>query len=201
MTIPRFRACAVPDCNNNSAVKGCAHGYCPKHYRRWKLYGDPLALAPRKPGKIENWINEVALPFDGSGCLIWPFYRNRQGYACYTTNGRPYLASRVICRLAHGEPKAEALVAAHSCFKGHDGCVNPRHLRWATASENERDKVSSGTSNRGENHPLAKLTEDDVYIIRSLAGVITQAEIGEMLSVSKWTVGDVIRRERWGWLK
>lgn len=196
----RFKACAVSDCNKNAGVKGCARGYCPKHYRRWKLYGDPLALAPRTPGRIETWINEVAIPFEGDECLIWPFYRNGDGYASYTIEGRPHLASRVICRWAHGEPKAASLVAAHSCFKGHEGCVNPRHLRWATASENALDKVASGTSNRGEGHALAKLTEDDVRVIRSLAGVMAQAEIAEMFGVSKWTIGDVIRRKRWDWL-
>lgn len=196
----RFKACAVPDCNNNAALKGCARGFCAKHYRRWKLYGDPLGLAPRAPGKIETWIQSVALPYASDDCLIWPFHRNARGYATYTTNGRPHIASRIICELAHGRAPANGMVAAHYCNNGHLGCVSPNHLRWATASENEIDKVANGTSNRGERHGMAKLTEADVLQIRQLAGSATYVEIAEEFGVSAWTVGDIVRRKLWGWL-
>ena len=44
-----------------------------------------------------------------------------------------------MCFLAHGEPPTPDHVAAHSCGKGRDGCVHPKHLRWATSSENALD--------------------------------------------------------------
>jgi hypothetical protein len=31
-------ACKVPNCGNDTS----AHGYCPRHYYRWRRYGDPL---------------------------------------------------------------------------------------------------------------------------------------------------------------
>jgi hypothetical protein len=110
------------------------------------------------------------------------------------------MAHRVIFEMLHGSPPTSDHVAAHSCFNGAKGCVNPRHIRWATASENEQDKVASGTSNRGERHGMSKLSEDDVRAIRDLEGAMPQTEIARTFGISKWTVGEIIRRERWGWL-
>lgn len=187
------------------AIDGCckpvvARGWCAAHYRRWQIHRDPLGFTPRKLGEIQTWVADVAVLFSGEDCLIWPFSRTEKGYATWTVDGRPQNASRVICRMVHGEPPSHSHVAAHNCFSGHLGCVNPQHLRWATASENEQDKVLSGTSNRGSRHGLSKLKDEDVRAIRALAGIMTQAEIAEKFGVSKWAVGDIIRRKRWAWL-
>lgn len=37
------RICSVSGCEKSHL----ARGYCDKHYRRWRLYGDPLGQAPR----------------------------------------------------------------------------------------------------------------------------------------------------------
>ena len=36
--------CAVPNCPKPHDAKG----YCTTHYWRWKTYGDPLTLSPRR---------------------------------------------------------------------------------------------------------------------------------------------------------
>lgn len=190
------RVCAIAGCRK--PVK--ARGWCAAHYSRWQTHGDPMGSAPRREGAIDVWVRTVAIGYSGDDCLIWPFFRGAKGYAFWTVGGRPRPAARAICELVHGKPPSGEHVAAHNCFMGASGCVNPRHIRWATASENERDKIASGTSNRGARHGMSKLTEADVLAIRSLQGKLTQAEIAERFGVSKWTVGDIIRRERWGWL-
>jgi hypothetical protein len=68
-----------------------------------------------------------------------------------TANWRPRTvrrAHRVMCEIAHGPKPAPGFVAAHTCGKGREGCVNPRHLRWASQKENMADKLLHGTSNR-----------------------------------------------------
>lgn len=195
-----FVACAVVGCNGDAGRPGAGRGYCGKHYRRWRLYGDPIGVAEKQATPPEQWVDGVALAFEGEECLIWPFGRNEHGYAVWTRDRRPQIASRLICQMVHGDPPALKLVAAHSCCKGHEGCVNPKHLRWATASENEQDKLLSGTSNRGERHGLAKLTEADVVAIRTLVKTATHAAVAAKFGVSKWTVLDIVRRKRWGWL-
>jgi hypothetical protein len=110
-------------------------------------------------------------------------------------------AHRVMCLLAHGQPPSIEHVAAHSCGNGAGGCVNPRHLRWATASGNEADKVFHGTSNRGERSGSAKLTESEVRSIRSLEGRMTQQDIADKFGVHLMTVNSILRRRNWGWME
>jgi len=68
-----------------------------------------------------------------------------------------------MCTLAHGEPPAVDMVAAHRCRSR--ACVNPGHLRWATALENNDDKAADGTHPKGELNPHAKLTEQQAVAI------------------------------------
>lgn len=80
----------------------------------------------------------------GGECLIFPFYRARNGYGVVYDGDKRTGAHRFICKLAHGEPEDEKLEAAHSCGNGHLGCVNPRHLRWKTRSENIKESADHG---------------------------------------------------------
>lgn len=102
-----------------------------------------------------------------------------------------------MCILAHGEPHAENLEAAHYCGKGHEGCVNPKHLRWATASENQMDRVAHGTSNRGERQWMAKLTEEKVREIRLLARVMSARRVARMFGITHSHVQDIVAGRRW----
>jgi hypothetical protein len=54
-------------------------------------------------------------------------------------------ATRVMCKLAHGPAPTPKHHAAHSCGKGHEACINPKHLRWATPRENAADAKLHGT--------------------------------------------------------
>lgn len=76
---------------------------------------------------------------------------------------------RLVAIAFIGEPPSRSHEVAHG-----DG--NPAHnavanLRWATRSENHSDKVAHGTHNRGERHPLAKLTTEQVRSIRAAHGL------------------------------
>lgn len=92
------------------------------------------------------------------------------------------LAHRAMAVLSFGQPEGKK-DAAHSCGKGHLGCVNPKHLRWDTRSGNFADKIAHGTHNRGEKSPVAKLTNAEVVKIRSLAGSASHSEIARMFGV------------------
>ena len=72
-----------------------------------------------------------------------------------------------MCFLANGDPPFEKADAAHSCGKGHEGCVHPKHLSWKTRLENVADTYVHDTIMRGERHFNARLTEDDVKAIRN----------------------------------
>lgn len=189
--------CDVPGCDKPHE----ARGYCSAHYDKLKKYGDPLhSLVSTAPGEPLSFLQSL-VGHDGDGCVLWPFARYPSGYGEINDGGTPKNAHRIMCVLAHGEPPTPDHVAAHSCGNGFAGCVNPRHLRWATQSENENDKVLHGTSNRGERSGSAKLTESDVRAIRSLEGRMTQQEIADKFGVHLMTVNSILRRRNWGWLE
>lgn len=185
--------CSVPGCGNPYE----ARGLCRNHYYRLRKHGDPLA-GRTSPGEPMRWVTEVAAKYEADDCLIWPFGGGT--YGALWIDGRQDKAHRVICEMIHGAPTSDRSEVAHSCGKGHEGCVNPRHLRWATRSENLMDRVEHGTSGRGEDNSHAKLTEDDVMFIRANAGGMSQGKLAERFGVSRKTIGGIVQGKRWAWL-
>lgn len=102
---------------------------------------------------------------------------------------------------------AEAFIGTKPSFKHHaahwDGDkTNNRstNLRWATPSENEKDKTRQGkrADTRGEKHPMHVLTEAKVRQIRldRKAGIPVK-EIAAAYGVGRLTVYDVVRGVTW----
>lgn len=145
-------------------------------------------------------MKEVALTFSGDECLPWPFGDNGKGYGVFHVKRRAVSAHGYVCERTYGPRPTRDHEAAHSCGKGHLGCVNPRHLRWATRSENSADKVAHGTVSRGARNPANRLSEDDVRSIRALIGLRTQREIAAQFGVCQMTISHIATRKQWGWL-
>jgi len=173
------------------------------HWGRWKRLGDPLKSLRPANGTTAAYYAETVVPYEGDECLIWPFAKNADGRAVMSTWPKPgmQLVHRRLCGDVHGEPPTPLHDAAHSCGKGNLGCVNKRHLRWATKSENEMDKVGHGTSNRGEQHGAHKLTEADVREIRAMRGREKQADLARRFGINNSLVSMIQTRKRWEWLE
>lgn len=151
----------------------------------------------KKPanGTLAKWI-EDHLTYDGDDCLIWPFYRSQNGYA---RKGTVYV-SRIICDRVYGPPPSERHEAAHSCGRGHLGCVHPKHLRWDTKAGNHADKILHGTSLRGERHNMVKLSKRDVErIISRLQNNELHQSIAHDFGVTFQTISDIKHGKTWGW--
>lgn len=188
---PPRKTCTVEGCN----TKHFGHGYCGKHYYRWRQHGDPLGGKLEAGVKLE-WIHSVALKYDGEDCLAWPFIAKAKfGYGRLRVDGRQWEAHRYICIQAHGNPPSKNHHAAHSCGNGDKGCCNPHHLRWATPQENRDDTLIHGTRNRGERNGRAKLTESDIRAIR--ASQRSNSALADAFNVSKTTVFEVRNGKRW----
>lgn len=112
-------------------------------------------------------------------------------------DGRLQLAHREVCRAAFGPPPTQSHVAAHSCGNGHLGCVNPKHVRWATDEENKHDMLAHGTRLFGEANGAARLTAQQVRAIRDLCASLSQRKIASMFGVSKSTVSSICHDETW----
>lgn len=100
--------------------------------------------------------------FDGLACLLLP-YADLRKPSSVRVNGRDCIAARTMCKMAHGKPKSDELVARHLCGRGHWSCVNPSHLRWGTHAQNAHDTSL--------HHRLPKFQPD---IDRALVSLIQQ---------------------------
>ena len=137
----------------------------------------------RKKGYAQAWIAENA-SHDGQACLPWPFDRDR-GRASASGG---YSVCRKICEAAHGPPPTPQHQAAHSCGKAHEGCVNPRHLRWATPRENSADRHIHGTQTK-------KLTVEQVREI--LNSSEKNASLARRFGVDPSNISHIRRGKQW----
>jgi hypothetical protein len=141
-------------------------------------------------GKCYQWLQDH-LEYDGDYCLIWPFYRNPNGYGMLGHNGEHYWAHRLMCELVHGPAPTPDHEAAHACGNGAIGCAHPKHLSWKTRSENLLDCREHGTHARNIHGNHGRLTYEQVQQIRDLKGKKTQAEIAAIFGIHEPSVRDI----------
>lgn len=130
---------------NECSVEGCTQrhhckGYCNRHYRRWKKYGDPHYTIPR-PTESERFWSKV----DKSGeCWIWTGGK-RNGYGFFNVRPTTIGAHRFAYIEANG-PVPEGLVIDHRCRVKL--CVNPKHLQAVTIALNGQNVSGPDSNNR-----------------------------------------------------
>lgn len=72
------------------------------------------------------------------------------------------------------------------------------NLRWATCTENQRDRFTHGTSNRGEGHGASRLTEAQVREIRARrAAGERNRDLGPIYGVNENTISNIVTRKKW----
>lgn len=192
--------CKIDGCCNHVHVKQA--GLCRRHYLRDRRYGSPLAGGPSisPAGAPIAWMVRN-LNYSGDECLIWPFGRTGSGYGAMKEGGRQRLAHLWVCQRVHGDQPSSDMEAAHSCGNGHLGCVNPRHLRWATKVENAEDRTRHGRTSRGERHTNAVLKERQVLEIYAAKVTGPSASVvAQRYGVAKPTVCCIWNGRTWSWL-
>jgi hypothetical protein len=142
--------------------------------------------------RLKWLLNHVSVEQDE--CLIWPFSFTSRGYPAFGVGRKQIGAHRYVCQLAHGLPP-EGSQAAHSC--GVPACVNPKHLRWATASENQADKLLHGTLAYGQSNAASKLTLEDVQEIKAAIGTAPQKVLAERYGVSQAAITFIATGRNW----
>lgn len=184
--------CIFVGCDRQgSSTRG---GLCGAHYKRKWRHGDPAGVRKMRANDGEPllWLKDH-VSYDGDDCLKWPFADRGSGYgAVNDDDGVTSGAHRLMCILAHGEPSGPRDQAAHSCGRGHMGCVNPRHLRWATKAENAADRVGHGTHGRGEANGNALLTNDQARAVRSAWPRRSQNQLARQYGVSQTQIWKIV---------
>jgi hypothetical protein len=91
-------------------------------------------------------------------------------------------------------PKPQGMECCHN--DGDSWNNHLSNLRWDTPRNNQLDRIKHGTSNRGERHAAAKLTEAQVRAIRADARL--QREIAAEYGVRENTISRIKSGKRWG---
>jgi hypothetical protein len=88
----------------------------------------------------------------------------------------------------------DGLEILHSCRSKN--CLNPAHLTSDTHAKNMGDMIRDGTSTRGENHPQAILTDEQV---REILRRSTEKRriLGEEFGVAHSVISRIIHRKSW----
>ena len=184
--------CSVHDCGRSSRTKGL----CSMHYKRLRSNGDPLITQiPRHKAKA-LFYEILKTGQDVKECIYWPHAKaGRERRPWVKIDGKQGYVARFLCEKVHGNQPSNNMQAAHIC--GDCKCVNPWHLRWATPVENAADKIRHGTHGAGILHPRCRLTNEDVYTIRKLAGYLKMTEIAKIYSMTPQGIEGIIKRKSW----
>lgn len=187
------KLCSIENCFSKSFRRG----WCSGHYARWRRHGDPTL--GRTPVGEPHAFLEKAILMETDDCIEWPYGKTTFGYGTVYIEGMKCRAHRVVLERTCGPAPTDRHLAIHAPGICHNpSCVNKRHLRWGTYSENNSDKLIDGTDARGENHGNSTLNADQVLSIRD--DIRDLSKIAQEYQIHKETVRKIKLGVRWGWL-
>ena len=168
--------CVVDGCNNEVLASYARFGdesstkYCRKH-RTWLKQRGSLEPTKFSRGSLnerfERRLAEIEKKDDS--CWIWTFAKNKKGYGVIGgADKKTLFAHRVSYQYHYGDLESKDYVL-HSC--DNPSCVNPKHLRKGTCSENIKEAFDKGRKTNpvafGEDNPKSKLTVEQVRFIKA----------------------------------
>ncbi len=133
-------------------------------------------------------------------CWIWHAVIDRHGYGrFFVRRGQPCLRAHRYAYIRAKGPIPVGMLVRHICDT--PSCVNPEHLLIGTHVDNMNDMKRRGRGfgpGLGEKHPRAKLTGEQVCLIReAYRRGETVAELAERFVLNKPHVRKVVTREIW----
>lgn len=143
---------------------------------------------------FSRWSDKVLVD---DGCWEWQAGRGPQGYGAIRIPTKTKRAHRVSYELFRG-PIPDGLLVCHHC--DNPGCVKPSHLFVGTTADNmhDRDRKGRGNQRGGEQHPNAKLSGEDVLVIRELceSGSL-QKVVADRFGVTFQEISKIVTRKIW----
>lgn len=144
--------------------------------------------------------NRVAI-LSPSECWLWQGAINDDGYGILRFRGEAHKSHRLAWILTNGEPGD--LHVLHRCDNRR--CCNLSHLFLGTHADNMKDMAlkGRGTKRCGEDVPISKLKEKDIFAILELHEVqeMTQTAIARLYNVSQPNIGNIVRGDTWKHIK
>lgn len=144
----------------------------------------------------DRFMDKVVLAEDG--CWTWAAYATPLGYGKFGVDGDVKRSHRVSYEIFVGKIP-EGLFVCHKC--DNPACVNPEHLFVGTQADNMRDMSNKGRGvsppiSNGEDHPMSKLTGEDVIWIRGLSH-LGLPKLSKLFSVTRQNIFRILARKSW----
>lgn len=144
-----------------------------------------------KPNGQKEFFNKVEKT---EGCWKWKGRKHPTGYGVFDFLGSAWLAHRVSWLFHAGSIEQEKDIL-HSC--DNPECVNPAHLRVGTHAENMRDKLERGRQKRGTQCSNAKLTDDQVAIIKAAGRAVPRLVMAQEFGVNRQAISNILCGRKW----
>lgn len=186
---------------------------CGKQFLRPSSYvefqrkkGKELKYCSRKcmgEGQRTNLSKELfeknSIPVPASGCWIWtgPIWESN-GYGRISRNRSSGgdIGAHKASYITHKGKVPIGHVVRHLCDTPL--CVNPDHLLTGTVYDNKRDAVKRQRHAHGSTSGNAKLSENDIPLIRKLlASGLSQSEVARRFGVSHGIIFNIDHNVTW----
>lgn len=152
-------------------------------------------MAKAKDLKIRFW-GKVSIRSKDE-CWPWLARKIRNGYGQFAIGKLRLSSHRMAYELFYGK-SPDDLCVLHTCDNRE--CNNPHHLFLGTILDNIRDREKKGrtVTVKGGLHGRAKLSDDDVLIVKALLREgIHHKEIAKRFNVSKSAIHHISAGNRW----
>lgn len=151
---------------------------------------------------------KVAIAANAGECWAWIGSKLPRGYGMLRTSPTFAMRAHRYSYELHNGPIPDGALVLHKC--DNPNCVNPEHLFLGSQSDNMADMWKKGRHRRvnpqwlagakakGEAHGGAKLTNEDVGVIRAkLASGENATAIARQFGVRSGCVRDIKHRKTW----
>lgn len=132
-----------------------------------------------------------------AGCLEWTG-GSTHGYGCVHFQGKVWRAHRLAWTLQHG-PIADGMMVLHRC--DNPPCCNHEHLFLGDQTTNMQDCSAKGRTSRrplpGEANGHAKITENQVRMMRYWRGKVKASDWAHLFAVTPTNIYDILAGRTW----
>lgn len=129
-------------------------------------------------------------------CLVFTGARDEDGYGYFSLNNERVRIHRLVLEMKIGRPLAESECALHTC--DNPPCAKPSHLFVGTVIANNADKMAKMRYTKGNEHPRAKLTPEQVQAIMARLSLGDRsAALAREYGVSSGLIGHIKRGRNW----
>jgi hypothetical protein len=152
---------------------------------------------------IQRWVKSKSTGRKFLPVVVRKLQLNRYGYPVACLNGKAKVVLKSVHRMVVETfigPIPDGMQVNHM-----DGNKENNHLdnlEVCTGSQNQLHRHRVLGQHQGEHHPLSKLKERDIHLLRTMyADGFTQQQIADNFGVDRTCISLIVRGKNWSWLK